>query len=146
MYNHKQRFFATLGVLFFLILSIAISYAGIDSLIDYLKYEEAINFSIWSVFAMFFPTFSLPFLVLILPVIFYGEMISVESGRIFVKISCAFLILTVICMVIFSSIYTSSLTRKGYVPCKGTPIGWTPGMAKRYTTDQSVCNRAKNNN
>lgn len=143
MYDFKHRFWALIGVLFFLALSLAISFAGIDSFRHYITYPKSVIFSTWTVFAIFFPTFSIPFLILISPVIFHGRMISINVGKNLMRISFSFLMFTILLMIGFSSVYTSSLMNKGYVQCSSVPIGWTPGMASKYVLDIADCRNSR---
>ncbi len=54
MYPFKQRVIAFLGVVFFLVISIGISYLGIFKLREYLSYPDVVNFSFWVTFAAAF--------------------------------------------------------------------------------------------
>jgi len=42
-------------------------------------------------------------------------------------------------MTSFSMMYKKSLENRGYIECKGTPSGWTPGMATKYALNKSYC-------
>ena len=139
MYPLKQRVIAFFGVVFFLVISIGISYLGIFKLREYLSYPDVVNFSFWVTFAAAFFFFFSPLLVIIFPVIFTGNQITVSSGKKLLKTTFIILGLTVLGMFIFSERYTTSLIHKGYTVCQGIPSGWMPGKAKKYVIEPSLC-------
>lgn len=139
MYPLKQRVIAFFGVVFFLAISVGISYLGIFKLREYLSYPDVVNFSFWVAFAAEFFFFFSPLLAMIFPVIFTGKQISIVSGKKLLKTTFIILGVTVLGMFIFSERYTASLMHKGYTECQGTPSGWMPGMAKKYAIEPSLC-------
>lgn len=139
MYPLKQRVIAFFGVVFFLVISVGISYLGIFKLREYLSYPDVVNFSFWVTFAAAFFFFFSPLLVMIFPVIFTGKQITIASGKKLLKTTFIILGLTVLGMFIFSDRYTASLMHKGYTECQGIPSGWMPGMAKKYAIEPSLC-------
>ncbi|RYJ12641.1 hypothetical protein C5Y41_19365 [Rahnella variigena] len=56
-----------------------------------------------------------------------------------IRISLFFLLATLIGMTSFSMMYKKNLENRGYIECKGTPSGWTPGMATKYALNKSYC-------
>jgi hypothetical protein len=139
MYLLKQRVIAFFGVVFFLTISVGISYLGIFKLREYLSYPDVVSFSFWVAFAAAFFFFFSPLLAMIFPVIFTGKQITVTSGKKLLKTTFIILGLTVLGMFIFSERYTTSLMYKGYTECQGIPSGWMPGMAKKYAIEPSLC-------
>jgi len=139
MYPLKQRVIAFFGVVFFLAISVGISYLGIFKLREYLSYPDVVNFSFWVTFAAAFFFFFSPLLAMIFPVIFTGKQISIVSGKKLLKTTFIILGVTVLGMFIFSERYTASLMHKGYTECQGIPSGWMPGMAKKYAIEPSLC-------
>jgi len=139
MYPLKQRVIAFFGVVFFLAISVGISYLGIFKLREYLSYPDVVNFSFWVTFAAAFFFFFSPLLAMIFPVIFTGKQITIASGKKLLKTTFMILGLTVLGMSIFSERYTASLMHKGYTECQGIPSGWMPGMAKKYAIEPSLC-------
>jgi hypothetical protein len=139
MYPFKQRVIAFCGVMFFLVVSIGISYLGIFKLREYLSYPDVVNFSFWVTFAAAFFFFFSPLLAMIFPVIFTGKQITIASGKKLLKTTFIILGLTVLGMSIFSERYTASLMHKGYTECQGIPSGWMPGMTKKYAIEPSLC-------
>lgn len=139
MYPFKQRVIAFCGVIFFLVVSIGISYLGIFKFRESLSYPDVVNFSFWVAFAAAFFFFFSPLLVMIFPVIFTGKQITIASGKKLLKTTFIILGLTVLGMFIFSERYTASLMHKGYTECQGIPSGWMPGMAKKYAIEPSLC-------
>ncbi|WP_145503759.1 hypothetical protein [Yersinia vastinensis] len=139
MYPLKQRVIAFFGVVFFLAISVGISYLGIFKLREYLSYPDVVNFSFWVTFAAAFFFFFSPLLAMIFPVIFTGKQITIASGKKLLKTTFIILGLTVLGMFIFSERYTASLMHKGYTECQGIPSGWMPGMAKKYAIEPSLC-------
>lgn len=139
MYHFKQRVIVFFGVTFFLVVSIGVSYLGIYKLNEYLSYPGVVNFSFWVVFAAAFLFFFAPLLAMLFPVIFTGKQITVTLGKKLLKTMCVILGLTVLGMLMFSERYTTSLIDKGYVECLGIPLGWMPGMAKKYAIEPSLC-------
>ena len=139
MYPLKQRVIAFFGVVFFLAISVGISYLGIFKLREYLSYPDIVNFSFWVTFAAAFFFFFSPLLAMIFPVIFTGKQITIASGKKLLKTTFIILGLTVLGMFIFSERYTASLMHKGYTECQGIPSGWMPGMAKKYAIEPSLC-------
>lgn len=139
MYPLKQRIIAFFGVVFFLAISVGISYLGIFKLREYLSYPDVVNFSFWVTFAAAFSFFFSPLLAMIFPVIFTGKQITIASGKKLLKTTFIILGLTVLGMSIFSERYTASLMHKGYTECQGIPSGWMPGMAKKYAIEPSLC-------
>lgn len=139
MYPFKQRVIAFCGVIFFLAVSIGISYLGIFKLREYLSYPDVVNFSFLVIFAAAFFFFFSPLLTMILPVVFTGKQITVTSGKKLLKTTFIILGLTVLGMFVFSERYTTSLMHKGYTECQGIPSGWMPGMAKKYAIEPFLC-------
>ena len=139
MYSLKQRVIAFFGVVFFLAISVGISYLGIFKLREYLSYPDVVNFSAWVAFSAAFLFFFSPLLVMIFPVIFTGKQIAVTSGKKLLKTTFIILGLTFLGMFIFSKRYTTSLMHKGYTECRGIPSGWMSGMAKKYAIEPSLC-------
>ena len=139
MYLFKQRVIAFYGVMFFLVVSIGISYLGIFKLREYLSYPDVVNFSFWVVFATVFFFIFLPLLAMIFPVVFTGKQITIASGKKLLKTKFIILGLTILGMFIFSERYITSLMHKGYTECQGIPSGWMPGMAKKYAIEPSLC-------
>ncbi|WP_258034931.1 hypothetical protein [Pectobacterium odoriferum] len=130
MYSFKQRVIAFCGVMFFLVVSVGISYLGIFKLREYLSYPDVVNFSFWVTFAAAFFFFFSPLLAMIFPVIFTGKQITIASGKKLLKTTFIILGLIALGMSIFSERYTASLMHKGYTECQGIPSGWMPSMAK----------------
>ncbi len=139
MYPFKQRVIAFFGVVFFLVISVGISYLGIFKLREYLSYPDVVNFSFWVTFSAAFFFFFSPLLAMIFSVIFTGKQITIASGKKLLKTTFIILGLTVLGMSIFSERYTASLMHKGYTECHGIPSGWMPGMAKKYAIEPSLC-------
>ncbi|WP_413515271.1 hypothetical protein [Serratia proteamaculans] len=139
MYPLKQRVIAFFGVVFFLAISVGISYLGIFKLREYLSYPDVVNFSFWVTFAAAFFFFFSPLLAMIFPVTFTGKQITVTSGKKLLKTTFIILGLTILGMFIFSERCTTSLMHKGYTECQGIPSGWMPGMAKKYAIEPSLC-------
>ncbi|NIG14410.1 hypothetical protein [Pantoea sp. Cy-640] len=139
MYPLKQRVIAFFGVVFFLVISIGISYLGIFKLREYLSYPDVVNFSFWVTFAAAFFFFFSPLLVVVFPVIFTGRQITIASGKKLLKTTFIILGLTFLGMFIFQEKYTTSLMHKGYTECQGIPSGWMPGMARKYAIKPSLC-------
>ncbi|WP_395313175.1 hypothetical protein V1603_20300 [Enterobacter sp. ECC-219] len=139
MYPLKQRVIAFFGMVFFLAISVGISYLGIFKLREYLSYPDVVNFSFWVTFAAAFFFFFSPLLAMIFPVIFTGKQITIASGKKLLKTTFIILGLTVLGMSIFSERYTASLMHKGYTECQGIPSGWMPSMAKKYAIEPSLC-------
>ena len=139
MYPLKQRVITFFGVIFFLAISVGISYLSIFKLREYLSYPDVVIFSFWVTFAAAFLFFFSPLLAMLFPVIFTGKQISVTSGKKLLKTTFILLGLSVLGMFIFSEKYTTSLMHKGYTECRGIPSGWMPGMAKKYAIEPSLC-------
>ncbi|WP_188475444.1 hypothetical protein [Hafnia psychrotolerans] len=137
----KQRFFSFLGFLLFSGLSSSIFYAGLYLLSSYQKYNSVVVYSIWSIFAILFPLFFMPYALMLIPAFIQGRSISSKSGKILIRISLFFLAATLIGMISFSIIFKNTLKNRGYIECQGVPSGWTPGMATKYTLDISNCNK-----
>lgn len=139
IYNTKQRFFSFLGFLLFSGLSFSVYYAGFYLLSSYQKYNSVVIYSMWPIFALCFPLFFMPYALMLIPVFTKGKSISTKTGAILIRISLFFLLATLIGMTSFSMMYKKSLENRGYIECKGTPSGWTPGMATKYALNKSYC-------
>lgn len=138
-YNIKQRVLSLCGFLFLVIISISVFYAGVYLISKYNNYSPTIIFTEWGVFAVFFPLFFIPYALMLTPVFINGKSISEKKAKKLIKTSLCFLLLTAISMVLFSAYYKESLKQRGYVECQGTPSGWTPGMATKYTINKNYC-------
>ncbi|MFC0224917.1 hypothetical protein [Serratia aquatilis] len=139
MYNLKHRFLAFLGFVFFTFLSLIISFFAFESLFGYLHKMPVFVFSAWSFFAALSPLVVMPFLLMVVPVIIYGRKVSIKLGKQLMVFSFLSLVLIVVLMILFSTLYKEHLNNQGYTRCQGVPMGWTPGMATKYAIDASKC-------
>ncbi|QLK63537.1 DUF1240 domain-containing protein (plasmid) [Enterobacteriaceae bacterium Kacie_13] len=139
MYDLKHRFLAFLGFVFFSLLSLMISFFAFESMFKYFDNTPVIIFSAWSFFAAFSPLVTIPFLLMIIPVIAHGKQISTERGKKLMIFSMTSIVVILISTISFYFIYKYHLSVRGYIQCQGIPLGWTPGMATQYVLDESLC-------
>lgn len=138
-YSIKQRVGVFVGVCFFLMLSLGISFIGCHDLLSYYTYPTVVVFSMWTLFAACFVGIYIPLLCMLFPVVIYGRQISIKSGKILLAFSFIILILVIIGMLMISFSYKQSLMDRKYIQCDGIPTGWMPGMATKYVSDKSLC-------
>jgi uncharacterized membrane protein len=139
MYDLKHRFLAFLGFIFFCLLSLTKSFFAFESIFKYFHNTPVVTFSAWSFFAAFSPLVTIPFLLMVIPVIAHGKQISIERGRKLMLFSIISLVVILILTTLFYFTYKYHLSNRGYIQCQGIPLGWTPGMATQYVLDESLC-------
>ncbi|MFC7777022.1 hypothetical protein ACFQW4_08085 [Pantoea sp. GCM10028869] len=139
MFSLQQRAFAFVGFLFFLLMSIGLSFIGLSQFKMYLTYPDPLTFSIWTVFAICFVFFFSPLLMMLIPVVFFGKQVSVYYAKKLFTIMMVFLSITVFLMITFSSWYKNSLSEKGYSECINSSSGWMPGTGTKYAKYEVFC-------
>ena len=80
-----------------------------------------------------------PILIIFFSPIFYGVKIDIKLEKKIFKAMLYGAIVSLISPFIFSLIYLPILENKGYFACKGTPLGYMPGMGTRYVLDLALC-------
>lgn len=139
MFSLQQRSFALFGFLFFLLMSIGLSFIGLSQFQMYLTYPDSLTFSIWTVFAICFVFFFSPLLMMLIPVILLGSQVSVYHAKKLFTIMIMFLSITVFSMIMFSLWYKNSLNEKGYSECINSSSGWMPGTGTKYAKHDVFC-------
>lgn len=143
MYNIKHRLFAFLGFLFFISLSFFISFLAFETIIEYFTNAPVIVYSMWAFFSVLIPLVTVPFLLMIVPVFFYGRQVSVEFGKKLMLFSLWSLVVIFISTFACSFAYKKHLDVQGYIQCRGIPSGWMPGMATKYVLNESLCHKRR---
>ena len=139
-FSIKQRLTTLLGVLFFFIPLVGlIFYVALESFMEILTFESSVVFSWQTVFFLFIPLLSIYVLVITVPVVFYGRELSFKYGYLAIKVMLGGLIVGLITSVVYGGYFTNQLEQRGYIPCRGVPSGYMPGMGKQYVTDISLC-------
>ncbi len=76
---------------------------------------------------------------MIFPPIFRGKQMDLKYALPLFKMVILGCVITTVISIMYIIYYTNQLESKGYVSCKGIPIGYMPGMGKQYVTDLSLC-------
>ncbi|MBS0849868.1 hypothetical protein [Citrobacter sp. JGM124] len=138
----KRRVGIFLGVVFlFIPLSLGGLYLFIDSFFNYFSFPDSFVFTSAFIYGLtgFFILFSMVFLSI--KPIFLGKQFSLIVQYKVNKFMIACLIFSFVFQVIFFILFTDKLNSLGYIACKGTPIGWTPGMGTKYVTAEVLCSK-----
>lgn len=139
-FTFKQRAGSLLGILFiFTPLTIASVWFGLDSLNSDLSFPPSLIYSWGTWLLLFAPLLFIPLIIMVFPPIFTGKEMTMEYAMPLLKImiwGCAFAVLA---DVVYGFYYTNQLEKRGYVPCKGIPTGYMPGMGKQYVTNMRLC-------
>ena len=139
-FTMKQRIGLLLWVIFFIIpLLIAFLWMGIDTMSDYLSFPSSLVYSLGGVILLFSPILLIPLIVLTIPPVFIGKQMVSKNALLLLKFMVYGCVCAIISATLFSFIYLSELEKRGYLPCRGIPTGYMPGMGKRYVTDLSLC-------
>lgn len=138
----KQRIIVFFGILFvFIPFSVFIFWLGLDTLIDNLNFSSSLFFSWQTILTLFSPFIFVPIIIMGLPVLFLGKDLPMKYTVPLIRIMIWGCVLAVFVAVLYAFYFTNELERRGYVPCRGIPSGYMPGMGKQYVTDLSLCNK-----
>ena len=140
-FNLKLRFKLVIGsilLIFFMCLLISL---GIDKIAEYLIFPESFIYTSGAIFIALGSLAMFPILIMLSSPIFYGVKADVKSQKKYFKVMVYVLVIASTSSLFFSLIYIPILESKGYFSCKGTPMGYTPGMGTRYVLDLSLCNK-----
>lgn len=128
------------GVLFiFIPLSLGGAYLFIDKLFEYFSFPDSFIFTSAFIYGLTGFFILIPMIFLSIKPIFIGKQFSLNVQYKVNKFMIVCLIISVVFQVIFFISFTNKLNNLGYIACKGTPIGWTPGMGTRYVIDEDLC-------
>ncbi len=130
-------------MLFLILLTIAGFFMGIDSWKEYLQFPESITYSGGDTFALLSPLMMIPLTLLIMDPIFKGIRAPLEKDKKLAKWMVYTLLIIIIVPILVSFFYLNTIERKGYLACRGTPTGFTPGAATKYVLDLSLCKKHK---
>jgi hypothetical protein len=126
--------------LFFIVPLISlIFYVAIDLFMETLTFESSVIFSWQTVFFLFIPLLLIYVLAITAPVVLHGRELPFEYGYLAIKVMIVGLLVGLIASVAYGFYFTSQLEQRGYIPCRGVPSGYMPGMGKQYVTDISLC-------
>jgi len=142
-FNVKQRIGFFFMMLFLILLTIAGFFMGIYSWKEYLQFPKSITYSGGDTFALLSFLMMIPFTLLSIDPIFKGIRSPLEKAKKLTKwlVYCFFIIIIV--PILVSLFYLNTIENKGYLACRGTPIGFTPGAATKYVLDLSLCKKNK---
>ena len=96
------------------------------------KKKYRINFhpAFINMFIPFSLLMMLPLFILIIPSIFTGKEMAAKYAVPLVKIMFGGFVVAILAAILYAVYYTNQLEQRGYVACKGTPSGFTPGAGK----------------
>lgn len=131
-----KAFFAFL--IFFVVFS-SVIYFSLQSLIGYFTFRDVIIYTWMDCFALIFSFVVL--LISIYPgyVAFCGVQLPPEKSKIVYKAMIVFFVSSLIVPIAFSFVYVNTMESKGYIQCRGVPLGWMPGTSTKYATSESLC-------
>lgn len=136
----KQRAIGLFGIAFmFIPFTVGSIWIGLDILNGNWAFPSSLVFSWQAIFTLFFPFISIPVILMGLPVVLYGKDLSDKYSLLLIKVMVGGMILGLITSVVYGFYFTGQLEQRGYIPCRGVPIGYMPGMGKQYVTDISLC-------
>ncbi|QUM78831.1 hypothetical protein HWV01_11870 [Moritella sp. 5] len=142
-FNFKLRFKLVIGSIFLIFFMYLLVSLGIEKIAEYLIFPESFIYTSGAIFIALGSFAMLPLLIMLLSPIFYGVKADVKLQKIYFKVMVYALIIASISSLTFSLIYLPILERRGYIACKGTPMGYTPGMGTQYVLDLSLCGANK---
>ncbi len=138
----KQRIIGFFGIAFvFIPLTIGSIWIGLDILNSNWAFPPSLIFSWLAIFTLFFPFISIPVIVVGFPVVFLGKDMPVKYAVPLIKIAAMGLILGVILSIAYRFYFINQLEQRGYMLCRGIPLGYMLGMGKQYVIDLGLCNQ-----
>ena len=138
----KQRIIVFFSILFMFIPFAVLSFwLGLDILSNDWTFPLSLVFSWQSILALFSPLISIPVIIMGLPVLFLGKDLPMKYTMPLIRIMIWGSVFAVFMAVLYAFYFTHQLEKRGYVPCKGIPSGYMPGMGKQYVTDFRLCNK-----
>jgi len=138
----KQRLWGGLSMFFlFIPLFFLVVWVGLDDISNGLAFPPSVSFQWITMFIPFSLLMMLPLFILIIPSIFTGKEMAAKYAVPLVKIMFGGFVVAILAAILYAVYYTNQLEQRGYVACKGTPSGFTPGAGKQYVTDLSLCKK-----
>lgn len=138
-FNFKLRFKLVMGSIFLIFFMYLLVSLGTEKIAEYLIFPKSFIYTSGAIFIVLGSFAMLPILIMLFSPIFYGIKTDVKSQIKYFKVMLYVLIIASISSLTFSLIYLPILDSRGYIACKGTPMGYTPGMGTQYVVDLSLC-------
>ena len=122
--------------LILIVITVISLYFGIKRIIIYFSYPD-----FFSIFSVLFFMISTPILILSFSPIFRGVQANINLQMKIAKLIKLGLLFIVLSSLVFNLFYLSLMSNKGYIKCNGTPSGWMPIMATKYSIDEHLCKK-----
>lgn len=136
--NKARPFFAIVIILALCFFSV---YLGVDVLSGYFSFNDDIVFSWLSISLIALPIVMIFPLAYFILVLVKGKLFAFKKMDGYVSYLKWGGIAIIILGVIYAALYPKILLNKGYVRCKGIPVGWVAGVATRYVLPPGLCEK-----
>ena len=135
--NENLRALISIFILIFL--SGISLFFGVIEVVGYLNYYKVIVFSWMTPLLVFIPV------VIFFPLVWFVTLLFKGYDSAVGVIAPIFNLFKFVCVIVvvisisLSYWYVTTLNDKGYIRCNGVPVGWMPGMATKYVTNEALC-------
>ncbi|QCT20222.1 hypothetical protein FEM41_11460 [Jejubacter calystegiae] len=137
----RERLSAAFVLLSTLLIPGICTYFSLNDIAVYFSYPKTLTFSYFTIFSLLSFIIFLPITSLSIHPVFRGKKSSNNFQK---KVGVTMLVAAILITtttIIFNAFYLNRISAKGYVACKGIPVGWMPGMAKKYAINESLCHK-----
>ncbi|MDJ0089591.1 MULTISPECIES: hypothetical protein [Pantoea] len=141
MFSLKERvvlFFLNMLIAF---LIIVFTYVGVISIVKYLSFPDAFEYSTGCVILSFSAIILGPVFISGFPVIFLGRRFEHKIATILSKIIIWGFVLAVFSGVLFRTYYIYEIKSRGYVECHNKNLGAFSALSTKYALNLADCRR-----
>lgn len=140
-FDVKQRIGFFFTMLFTIFLALFSVFIGVDSWTEYLQFPSSFIYSSGYTFILLFPLMVIPLTLLSIDPILKGIRSPLIKAKKLTKWLVSSFVIAIVIPIFVSIFYINIIENKGYVSCKGVPIGYTPDRGTRYVLDLTLCNK-----
>lgn len=137
--NIKIRLKSLLSIPFFLALPLLTFSLSIEDLFSLFDKSDVVIVNRFLFVGLLSPLFLSPLLVLAYHLFLHLKQASISLQNTVGKIIIFSFLFSLIISFTFSYGYGTYLKSNGFTQCRGIPSGWTPGMATKYATSETLC-------
>ncbi|MEA9391758.1 hypothetical protein SJI19_14610 [Acerihabitans sp. TG2] len=142
MYNLTLKIRITMffGILFlFIPLGLGGLYLALDGIDVYLSFPDVFVFSSFIIYGFTFFLIIFPLVFISTYPIFLGRQVSCSVQKTISNFIVFCFFFSILFQMGFKFYFISEFEKRGYIACRGIPLGWMPGMATKYATNEALC-------